>query len=163
MDRFSLHMWRGNWVTDQKSDLSTAANWILTPADELAVRAAEVENQFNPVVEFGTLFTKEILRELPPLRKSNYEINIVTGSSEIPTYCPSGNRFKREITDQINHKEISGRVYWAVDDTNAVVIVTQLKRDRPKDPRFLLDCRPSNAVTIRITRYYLTLRNQCDL
>ena len=25
MDRFPLHMWRGNLVTDQKSDLSTAA------------------------------------------------------------------------------------------------------------------------------------------
>ena len=40
MDGCSLRMLRGNRVTDQKSDLSTAANSILARADELAVRAA---------------------------------------------------------------------------------------------------------------------------
>ena len=62
MDRFPLRMWRGNRVTDQKSELSTAANSILARADEPAVRAAELEDQFNPVTEFATLFPKEIAR-----------------------------------------------------------------------------------------------------
>ena len=56
MDRFSLHMWRGNRVTDQKSNLSTAANSILTQGVELAVTAAELEDQFNPMAEFAALF-----------------------------------------------------------------------------------------------------------
>ena len=149
MDRFPLRMWRGNRVTDQKSDLSTAANTILARADELAVRAAELEDQFNPVAELATLFPKEIPRELPPLRKINYKIDIIPGSSWIPTYRPSGDTFKQEITDKINSEEISGRVYRGVDDTNAVVMFTQPKRDRPKELRFLLDCRPRNAVTIQ--------------
>ena len=58
MDRFSLRMWRGNRITDQKSDLSTAANSILALADELAVRAEELENRFNLVVEFAALFVR---------------------------------------------------------------------------------------------------------
>ena len=60
MDRFPQRMWRGNRVTDQKPDLSTAPNSILARADELAVRAAELEDQFHPVAEFATLFPKEI-------------------------------------------------------------------------------------------------------
>ena len=108
-----------------------------------------MEDQFNPVAEFATLFPKEIPRELPPLRKINHKINIIPGWSRIPTYRPSGDRFKQEITDKINSKDISGRVYRAEDDTNAVVMFTQPKRDRPKEARFLLDCRPRNAVTIR--------------
>ena len=93
MDRFPLRMWRGNRITDQKSDLSTAANSILARADELAVRAAELDHQFNPIVEFATLFLKDIPRELPPLRKINHEINIIPGSSWIPIYRPSRDRF----------------------------------------------------------------------
>ena len=81
MDRFSLHMWRGNRVIDQESDTSTAANSILTPADELAVRAAELENQFNAVPEFPPPFHKEIHKESPPLRKINDKINMISGSS----------------------------------------------------------------------------------
>ena len=149
MDSFPLRMWRGNRVTDQRSHLSTAANSILARVDELAVRAAELEDQFNPVAEFATLFPKEIPRELPPLRKINHKINVIPGSPWIPTYRPSGDRFKQEITDKINREEISGRVYRAEDDTNAGVMFTQPKRDRPKEPRYLLDCRPRNAVTIR--------------
>ena len=149
MDRFPLRMWRGNRVSNQKSDLSTAAHSILARADELAVRAVELEDQFNPVVEFATLFPKEIPRELPPLRKINHKINVIPGSSWIPTYRPSGDRFKQEITDKINSEDMSGRVYRAEDDTNAVVMFTQPKRDRRKEHRFLLDCRPRNAVTIR--------------
>ena len=42
MDRFYLRMWRGNLVTDQKSDLETAANSMLARADVLAVRGAEL-------------------------------------------------------------------------------------------------------------------------
>ena len=53
------------------------------------------------------------------------------------------------ITDKINTAEISGRVYRPVEDTNAVVMLTQPKRDKPKEPRFLPDCRPRNTVTIR--------------
>ena len=149
MDRFPLRMWRGTQATNQKSDLSTTTNSILARADELAVRAAELEDQFNPVAEFATLFPKDIPRELPPLRKINHKINIIPGSSCIPTYRSSGDRFKQEITDQINSGEISGRVYRAEDDTNAVVMFTQPKRDRPKEARFLLDCRPRNAVIIQ--------------
>ena len=111
MDRFPLRMWRGNGVTDQKSDLATAANSILAQANELAVRAAELEDQFNPVAEFVTQFPKEIQSELPPLRKINHKINVIPGSSWIPTYRPSGDRFKQEITDKIHSEEISGRVY----------------------------------------------------
>ena len=81
MDRFPLRRWRGTRVTDQKSDLATAANSILARADELAVRAAELADQFNPVAEFATLFPKEIPRELPPLRKINHKLNIIPGSS----------------------------------------------------------------------------------
>ena len=40
MDEFSLRMWKGYGVTDQKPDLSTAWNSILARADKLAVRAA---------------------------------------------------------------------------------------------------------------------------
>ena len=67
MDGFSLRMWQGNRVTDQKSDLSIASNSILARPDELAVTAAEVDDQFNPVPEFAALFPKEIPSELPPL------------------------------------------------------------------------------------------------
>ena len=56
MDRFFLPTWRGNPLTDQKSDLSTATNSILAKADELAVRAVELENRFNPVIAFATPF-----------------------------------------------------------------------------------------------------------
>ena len=77
MDRFPLRIWRGNQVTDQKSDLSTAANSILARADLLAVRAAELEDQFNSGAEFATLFPKEIPRELPPLREINHKIHIM--------------------------------------------------------------------------------------
>ena len=129
--------------------MSTAANSILARADELAVRAVELGDQFHPVAEFATLVPKEIPRELLPLRKINHKINIIPGSSCIPTYQPSGDRFKLEITDKINSEEISGRVYRAEDDTNVVVMFTQPKRDRHKEPRFLLDCRPRDAVTTR--------------
>ena len=114
-------------MTDQKSDLSTAANSILVRADELAVRAAELENQFNPVAEFAALFRKKIPRELPPLRKINDRIHIIPGSSWIPTNRPSGDRFQQAITDNINSEEISGSVYRAEKDTNAVVMFTQPK------------------------------------
>ena len=149
MDRFSLRMWRGNPVTDQKCDLSTAANSILARADELAVRAVGLENRFNPVVEFAALFRKEIPRELLPLQKIYHKINIISGSSCISTYQPSGDRFKQEITDKIHSVEVSGRAYSGEEDTIAVVTVTLPKRDRPNEPRFLLDCRPRHAVTIR--------------
>ena len=66
----------------------------------------------------------------------------------MPPYRPSGDRFKQEITDKMNSEEIAGSVYRAEDDTNAVVMFTQPKRDRHKEPRFLLDCRPRHAVTI---------------
>ena len=56
---------------------------------------------------------------------------------------------KQEITDNINSEEIPVRVYRAQEDTNAVVMCMQPKRDRPKELRFLPDCRPWNAVTIR--------------
>ena len=128
MDRFSLPMWRGNRVTDQKSDLSTAANPILARADEVAVRVAELATRFNPVVEFAALFHKEIPRELTPMRKINHKIDMISGSSCIPTYRPSGDRFKEEITDKIDSEEISGSVNSAEEDTNAVVIFSQAKR-----------------------------------
>ena len=76
-------------------------------------------------------------------------INIIPESSWIPTCRPSGNRFKQEITDKINSEENSGREYRAEEDTNTVVMFTQPKRDGRKEPRFLLDCRPRNPVTIR--------------
>ena len=60
MERFSLQMWRANWVTDQKCDMSTAANSILARVNNLAIRAADLENQFNTVAEFATLFPNEI-------------------------------------------------------------------------------------------------------
>ena len=47
--------------------MSTASNSILARADELAVRAAELDNQFKPVAEFVAQFPTEIPRELPPL------------------------------------------------------------------------------------------------
>ena len=46
MDRFSLRMWRGKPVTDQKTDLATAANYILARVDELAVSPAGLDNPF---------------------------------------------------------------------------------------------------------------------
>ena len=93
MDRFYLRMLRGTSVTDQKSDLSTAANSILAWADVLAVRAAELENHCNPVAEFAALFDKEIPMELPPVQKINHKINIITASSGIPTYRPAVDTF----------------------------------------------------------------------
>ena len=85
IDRFSLCMWRGNCATDQKSDLSRAANSILVWRDMLAVTAAERENQFIPVADFAALFPKRIPRELPPLRNFNHKVKIISGSSCIPT------------------------------------------------------------------------------
>ena len=55
---------------------------------------------------------------------------------------------KQQITDKINVEETSGIVYRAEEDTNAVVIITQPKRDRLRQPRFLLDYSPRNVVTI---------------
>ena len=92
MNRFSLRIWRGHRVTDEESHLSTAANFILAHAGELASSAAELQNQFNPVAEFAALFPKEIHRESPPLRKINHKITIIPESSCIPTYRPSGDR-----------------------------------------------------------------------
>ena len=86
MDRFSLRMQRGDRVTDQKSDLSTPTSSILARADQREVRAAELENQFNPVLEFAALLHKEIPRELPPLPQINHQINIIPGLSCILTY-----------------------------------------------------------------------------
>ena len=129
MDRFSLRMWRGNRVTDQTSDVSTAANSIRAQADELAVRAAELENPINPVVEFAALFRKEIPRALPPVRTSNQKRNIITGLSCIPTYRPSGDRFNQEIINKMNSEEISASVYRDEEDTLSIVMFTQNKRD----------------------------------
>ena len=108
-----------------------------------------MEIQFHPVAEFAALFSKEIPRELPRLRAIYHKVNIVTRSSWIPTYQPSGDRFKKGIIDKINGEEIYGTVYRAEEDTNAVVMFSQLKSDGPKEPRFILDCRPRNAVTFR--------------
>ena len=60
MDRFPMHMWQGNPVTDPKSDVLTAANSILVRVDEHGVRAVELENLFNLVGEFATLFPIEM-------------------------------------------------------------------------------------------------------
>ena len=81
MHRASPHMWRGNRVTNEKSELSTAANYILAGEDEVPLRAAELENHCNSVADFTALFPQEIPRELPPLRKINHNRNIITGSS----------------------------------------------------------------------------------
>ena len=81
MNRFPFHTWRGTLVTDQKSDLSTAAESILARADELAVRGAKLDNQVNAIAEFANLFAKEIARDLPPLLKIHSKINIITVSS----------------------------------------------------------------------------------
>ena len=86
VDRYSLRTWRGNRVTDQKSDLATATNSSHARADEIAVKAAELDNQFNLVAGFAALFRKEMPRELPPLRKINHTMNMIPGSSWIPTY-----------------------------------------------------------------------------
>ena len=72
-------MCRGNRVTDQKSDLLTAVSCILARADELAVRAAELQYQFKLVAEFAALFHKEIPVELPSLRNINQKITIISG------------------------------------------------------------------------------------
>ena len=142
-------MWRGNWVTDHKSDLTIAANSMVAQAHERAVRAAELENQFYRVAEFDALFHKEIHRELAPLRQIDYKINLISGSSWILTYWPSGYRLKHELTANIHREEISHRVYGPEEDTTALVISLQHKRDSPKEHRFLLDCRPRNPVTIQ--------------
>ena len=98
MARFFLFMWRGNRVTDQPSDLSTAANSILTHEDELALRRAELENEFNVVAEFAVLFTEELPRELQAMRPIHDEINLISVSSCLLTYRPSGEKFRLEIT-----------------------------------------------------------------
>ena len=49
----------------------------------------------------------------------------------------------------MNSEEISVSIYGPDADTNAVVMFTQPKRDRPKETRFLLDCTARNAVSIR--------------
>ena len=81
MVRFYLRIWQGNQVTVQKSHLATAANTILARADELVVRAAELENQYTRVVDFAALFPTAIPRELPSLRKLDHKINIIPASS----------------------------------------------------------------------------------
>ena len=86
MDRFAVRMWRGNRVPDQKSDLLRPANSIFARADELAVSAAELDNQFYTDPEFATLFPKEIPRELPPMRRINHKIIIITESCWILPY-----------------------------------------------------------------------------
>ena len=133
--RLSLHMWQGNQVTDQQSELAIAANSMLTRADVVA--------------EFAALLLKAILRELLRLQKINHNINIIPVSSCIPTYWPSGDRLNPEITDKINRVDISGRVARVEQDTNAVVMFNQLPQDRPKEPRFLLHRRPWNGIAIR--------------
>ena len=107
MDRFCRRMWGGNRVTDHKPDITKAANSILARADQLAVRVAELETQFNPVAEFAGPFPKEIPRELPPLRKIDPKIYIMSGSSCIPTYRPSEGRFTQEIIAKMNSEQIS--------------------------------------------------------
>ena len=149
LNRFSLQMWRANCVSDQKSDISTAANSILARVDEVAIRAADQENQFNPVAEFATQFRNEMPAELQPLGKIDPEIDIIPESSCILIYGPFGDRLNAYITDKICREEISTMVYRAEDDTNAVVMFPQPKRDRLTEPRFQLDCRPQNAFTIR--------------
>jgi len=49
----------------------------------------------------------------------------------------------------IHQQELdTGRLYYPTQEiTNAVVLFTQPKKDRPNEPRFLLDCRPRNLVT----------------
>ena len=87
--------------------------------------------------------TSANLHEIPDM------IHGISGSCWIPTYPPSGDRFKEEITDNIKSQEISERLSRAEDDTNAVVMFTQPKHDRVRKVRFLLDCSLRNAVTIR--------------
>ena len=62
MKTFSLRMWRGTRVIDQKSNMSTAANSMLAQADELAVSDAKRKNECNAVAELAPLFQKEISR-----------------------------------------------------------------------------------------------------
>ena len=99
-------------------------------------------------MEFAALLPKEIPRELVRLQNINHKINIISGSSCIPTYRPSRDIFKQEIRNEINSEEISRRVYREEEDTNTVDIFTQPKQDRREKARFLLDCRPRNAVRI---------------
>ena len=94
MDRFYLRMLRGTSVTNQKSDLSTAANSILACVDVLAVWPVELENYCNPVAEFAALFHKEIPMESPPVQKINHKIKIIPASSGIPTHRPARDTFK---------------------------------------------------------------------
>ena len=80
----------------------------------------------------------------------------MSGTSEIPTYQPSRHTFTEWVTDNINREEFWPRVYRAEDNTNAVGMFTQLKRDGHKKLRFLRHCRPWNAVTIQ---HHTTIRN----
>ena len=81
---------------------------MLALVDQHAVRAVEVENDFNSVTEFTIHFQEEIASELLPLPKIKYNINIniISESSQIPTYRPSGDRFKQQIKHKINSEEI---------------------------------------------------------
>ena len=129
--------------------LSTAANSILTQSDDLAVRAAELKNEFHPVAEFATQLHKKIACQLPPLQKLSYKIDIITASSCMLTSRVCGDVFKQEISNKINCQEISGNVCRAEEDTEAVVMFTQGKGDSTYKLRFLLHCRQWNTVTIK--------------
>ena len=49
-----------------------------------------------------------------------------------------------KITQEL---DIGGLNYPTQEITNAIVLFTQPKKDRPNEPRFLLDCTPGNLVT----------------
>lgn len=55
MDRFSLRMRRGNCITEERSELSTAGNSSLARPNPLPVWGADVENQINSGSEFASL------------------------------------------------------------------------------------------------------------
>jgi len=87
-------------------------------------------------------------KEMPPYSTINHIIRVKEGSTWKPTFKPTRNRFKNEIMDKITHELDTGRLYDPTQEiTNAFVLFTQPKKERPNEPRFLLDCRPSNLVT----------------
>jgi len=100
--------------------------------------------EFNPFVEFAQLFPATTPNELPSLRTINHGICSNPRATWVPKWRPWPSKFYPELTKQLNEEQVSGRIYRAEHDTNAVVLFVQAKRDDPTKPRRILDTGDQN-------------------
>ena len=90
---------------------------------------SKVEEQFNVVKELPNLFPKTTPTELPPLRNMNHCIDPKPGSELLPTVRPSALKFDQQINDKLNAEIKLVHIYFAPNNTNAIVMLGIAKRD----------------------------------